>query len=261
MTGRVSALAALAAVIVLTTSDACGGEGGGAGAGFGRNGEVVADLGSSGSAAAVAIQRDGKIIAAGAAVRTNALGGQQFALARFTASGRLDRSFGTGGSVLTRFGWFYENANDAAAAIAIQRDGKIVAVGQDVFGDFAVARYTRGGRLDPTITARSPRDDLGRIGWERNISAGMVAIRFGRESQSGASAVAIQRDGKIVVAGTSGPIGYAPGNRPYRGELAVARLTPDGRLDPSFAGGRVLTEFGSKRNAGASAVAIQDDGR
>ena len=72
---------------------------------------------------ALAIQSDGKIVAAGRAF-VDFWG--NFALARYNADGTLDETFGTGGKVLTSFG---ERSNDSAAAVAVQTDGKIVAAG------------------------------------------------------------------------------------------------------------------------------------
>ena len=69
---------------------------------------------------ALAAGRDGKLVVAG----LSSCSGRSFALARYTAAGTLDRSFGTGGKVLTRFG---AQSFAAARSLAIQRDGKIVA--------------------------------------------------------------------------------------------------------------------------------------
>src|SRR5215210_1419525 len=103
------------AVIMFATAIACGG--GSAvdrGVGFGTAGKVRTDFGGADGVSAIAIQSDGKIIAAGG-------GRGDFALARYAPDGRLDRSFGSGGKVRTNFG-----GNDAAYAVVIQRDGKIV---------------------------------------------------------------------------------------------------------------------------------------
>lgn len=89
----------------------------------------------------VAIQADGKIVLAG-------MGNQHFALARYNTDGRLDTSFNGTGTVTTTFtGQNLEQAN----ALAIQADGKIVAVGSafdNVHAVFALARYNADGSLD-----------------------------------------------------------------------------------------------------------------
>jgi uncharacterized delta-60 repeat protein len=108
---------------------------------------VLTDFGTSSDDTpfALAIQRNGKLVVAG---RSDARGNMDFALARYTAEGSLDPSFGLGGKVLTHFG---SSSGDQAFAVAIQADGKPVAAGwRYVRGrtDFALARYTSAGRLD-----------------------------------------------------------------------------------------------------------------
>jgi uncharacterized delta-60 repeat protein len=69
-----------------------------------------------------------------------------FALARYAADGSLDRSFGRGGTVLTSLG-----SGGEVRALAIQANGKLVAAGwiHTRSHDFALARYTSHGHLDP----------------------------------------------------------------------------------------------------------------
>jgi uncharacterized delta-60 repeat protein len=104
---------------------------------FGRNGVVVTpfprNVGSS--AQSVAIQANGDIVAAGETAAT-ASGPSDFALARYTANGTLDMTFGNGGFVATPFGSSTASVN----TILIQTDGKIVAVGNSNSGT-TIARY------------------------------------------------------------------------------------------------------------------------
>ena len=72
-------------------------------------------------------------------------GGTDFALARYDTRGNLDPSFGTGGIVVTDLGGV-----DAAQAVALQSDGRIV-VGGSSDGRFAFARYGVDGTLDSTF--------------------------------------------------------------------------------------------------------------
>jgi uncharacterized delta-60 repeat protein len=156
----------------------------------GTAGTVTTDFGSLEDASAVAIQPDGKIVVAGSAgVEAESESGQDFALVRYTPEGSLDLSFGTGGRVTTDFGGKIESAE----GIAVLRDGKIVVVvstGNDL-GDgrfesaFAVARYAANG---------SPDRSFG--------NEGKVITSFGLGDDV-ASDVALQADGKIVVAGSS----------------------------------------------------------
>ncbi len=104
---------------------------------FSLNGKVTTDFaGDRDEAFAVALQPDGKIVAAGTAY----VGGTFFGLARYNSDGSLDLTFGHDGLVVTDFGGAY---SDVAFDMALQQDGKIVAAGYSDFpnSDFAVARY------------------------------------------------------------------------------------------------------------------------
>jgi uncharacterized delta-60 repeat protein len=132
--------------------------------------------GASG-AVGLAIQSDGRIVAAGGA-------GGVFALARYRRHGRLDATFGDGGKVTTRFG----SGRAQASGVLIQSDGKIVATGsrgkRGVSSMFALARYRRGGHLDPSFGAD-----------------GRVATRFVAGPAIAWTSVKVPQ-GKIVVGGT-----------------------------------------------------------
>ncbi|MFF1594116.1 calcium-binding protein [Streptomyces sp. NPDC058286] len=190
---------------------------------FGTGGKVTTDF-DTGGASSVAIQADGKIVAAGNA---GAVGSSSdFALARYNTDGSLDASFGTGGKVTTDFG-----GADGANGVALQADGKIIAAGLAV-GDFGLARYNTDGSLDTGFGA-----------------GGKVTTGF--DSGGAADDVALQADGKIVAAGSVG----SPD-----GDFAVVRYNTDGSLDTGFGtGGKVTTDLGSR--AEARGVAIQADGK
>jgi uncharacterized delta-60 repeat protein len=202
---------------------------------FGTGGTDVVTFGSGqGAAQAVAEQPDGNIVVAGWVYTGTRY---EIALARLDPGGALDTSFGTGGEVLTPFG-----LSSQAFGEALQPDGKIVLAGWEhnpnTGGfDFAVLRYTTKGQLDATFSGD-----------------GMAHVDFGSR-QDFATAVALQQDGKIVVAG------YSADNQSNQ-LFAVARLKANGRLDTTFGGGlgRVVTDFSSSYNS-AQAVAIQSDGR
>ena len=188
---------------------------------------------------ALAAGRNGKLVVAG----LSSCSGRSFALARYTAAGTLDRSFGKGGKVLTGFG---ARSFAAARSLAIRPDGKIVVAGyayvrSRIDSGFAIARYTAAGKLDRTF---------GRNGK-------VVTYFFGSRSEhSSALAVAIQADGKVVA------VGYGSSPVDSRTRFALARYTLRGSLDPSFGrGGKVLTDFGARNSASANAVAIQPDGK
>ncbi|MDE3057337.1 MAG: VCBS repeat-containing protein [Bacteroidota bacterium] len=189
--------------------------------GFGIGGEAAAAFGADNTVNAIAIQPDGKIVAAGG---SNA----DFALARFTAKGVLDTTFGTKGKVTTDLGSVM--GPEQAYGVAIQRDGKIVAAGlKDQ--DFALARYDSNGTLDASFG-----------------TGGKVVTDVGNSSDDGGKAVAIQSNGKIVVAG------YSNNN------FAVLRYDTTGSLDASFGtGGKVTTDFGGFEYG--YGIAIQTDGK
>ncbi|MCP4350775.1 MAG: hypothetical protein GY795_35365, partial [Desulfobacterales bacterium] len=101
---------------------------------FGTDGKVTADFGGDDIGRAVAVQPDGKIIAAGYS-ETNG----DFALVRYTSSGTPDDTFGSAGKVTTSYGDY-----EGCLSVAVQADGKIVAAGfsmSESVQDFAVMRY------------------------------------------------------------------------------------------------------------------------
>ena len=108
---------------------------------------MTTTIGIAAGAGAVAVQGDGKIVAGGSSTlsSTNAA----FSLARYSADGTLDGSFGSGGKVTTDITPGFENIN----ALALQADGKIVAAGP-ANNDFGVARYLSGGgdTVPPVVT-------------------------------------------------------------------------------------------------------------
>jgi uncharacterized delta-60 repeat protein len=182
----------------------------------------------------VALQANGKIVAAGGAGGFN----PAFALARYRPNGTLDDSFAGDGKVKTNFSPF--GAHDHANDVAIQPDGRIVAVGLAGEPDFAfaLARYHRDGSLDTSFGGD-----------------GKVRTNFGSPDFDQANDVAIQADGRIVAAGS------ADGDSPPRGTFALARYEADGTLDDSFGGnGKVKTDFTDLFD-GATSVALQADGR
>src|SRR5207249_1300852 len=194
---------------------------------FGTGGRVLTDFGGGDGARALALQAEGRIVVAGSS--SAGAFGSDFALARYNSNGSLDPSFGTGGRVLTDFG-----GDDEARALALQDDGKIVVAGGFGGPFFALARYNPGGTLDTSFG-----------------TGGRVFTNFG--GRDGARALALQADGKIVAAGfTSSDFGT-------RRRFALARYNPDGSLDPSFRGGRVVTSFADRDEA--SALALQSDGK
>ncbi len=187
--------------------------------GFGNSGTVITDVSGVDKALAVARQNDGKIVAVGECQSSS---GVDIALARYNPDGSLDRTFGSGGKVVTDLG-----GTDSTRAVVVQSDGKIV-IGTGN-GDFVLVRYNSDGTIDSSFG-----------------DSGKVVVDLG--SADGVNALALQSDGKIVAAGISG------------GNVAVVRLESSGALDSSFgSGGKVLTDLGASDRA--NAVTIQRDGK
>lgn len=165
-------------------------------------------------AEAVAVQADGKIVVVGA---TTGVGGTDVAVVRYLRDGGLDEGFGVGGKVVTTAG----TGDSQALAVALQPDGKIVVAGFANGGatgtDFLVLRYLADGRPDAAFDGD-----------------GQVLVPFGAGVDK-ARAVAVQPDGKLVVAGDAA--GATTGQ-----DLALARLGATGALDGGFGeGGKVTT--------------------
>jgi uncharacterized delta-60 repeat protein len=208
---------------------------------FGRGGTVTTKVGTLGvrGAGAAALQPDGRIIVAGGSHAA----GDDFTLVRYLSNGALDLSFGRRGVVQTDFAQNDERIED----VVLQADGKIVAAGwtrtlPGALYRFALARYLPNGSLDTSFGTG------GKV---------VTALSQGYDQAYG---VALQPDGKIVLAG------YSTG-------VAAARYNPDGTLDtaPDTGFGPVVDATTGAR-AGfviipvgdlpqARDVAIQPDGR
>lgn len=189
----------------------------------------------------VAIQPDGKIVVVGS---TDNGTKHDFALVRYDTDGSLDTGFASDGIQTTSL----SELNDDATAIAIQSDGKILASGTSNFSfassnfSFAIARYDSTGALDSNFG-----------------TDGVLAGSFGSDSShnpSVANAMALQPDGKIVVAG----YGYSGSSW----DFGVARLTAEGALDTTFSGdGKALFHVNSTSSSAEEfkSIAVQPDGK
>jgi uncharacterized delta-60 repeat protein len=203
---------------------------------FSGDGRQLTDFaGNEDNAGGVAVQPDGKIVAAG----TSRQGADaNFAVARYNANGTLDGSFSGDGRQTTNFG-----GGDIASAVALQPDGKIVVGGFSQQGPssrllFALARYNADGTPDFSFAG-----------------TGMLTTDFGGIGDASVAGVAVQPDGKIVAAGTSSGPGGA------NVDFAIARYTTNGTPDNSFSGdGRETIDFDG-RSDNAAALNLQVDGK
>ena len=196
-------------------------------------GKFTTDFGGANDfALCVAIQADRKIVLGG----VSRVSGSQtdLALLRYNLDGSLDTTFGTGGKLTTDFG--AEMAG--ASGIAVQADGKILLGGSVWYGsnsDFALARYEASGTLD--------------MGFG---TGGKVTTAFG-VGDDGASSVAIQADGKILLGGSA--------SNGSNSDFALARYNANGSLDAGFGiGGKITTDFAGAADY-ALCAALQADGK
>ena len=190
---------------------------------FGHGGRVTTDFSLNDRANAVAIQADGKIIAAGSGV------GGLLTLARYNADGTLDSTFGDNGKV--------SEAGGIAFDVVIQPDGKIITIAST--GNLVMLRYNPDGSPDKSFGAD-----------------GKVTANYGVSTTP--QAVALQPDGRIVVAGYVFTFEFIPATNNF----FSARFNPDGSADASFGtGGRVITDFSGGSDDIASDVCVQPNGK
>ena len=185
-------------------------------------GNVNTDLPGMIYARSVALQADGRIVVAGGAAAPT--GGTDFAMVRYHADGALDTAFGTGGRQTAG----EPGVDDFAAAVAVQPNGKIVVTGQSAPWDWnapVVSRIT----LARFGADGSPDGSFG--------TGGKVSGELGFSSH--ATAVALQPDGKIVLAGigTTYESGSSMLIGRYQGDTpAAANVAPTARYAFSCSG-------------------------
>jgi uncharacterized delta-60 repeat protein len=194
---------------------------------FNSTGILTTDLGGWEFGYAMTLQDDGKIVVAGT-TRSQPGPHYDIAVTRYMTTGMLDNSFGTGGVVTTSIGDY-----DAAYAVAVQMDDKIVVAGMADGRYLMVARYSPAGVLDATFGGD-----------------GVFTSTLCREAFDLAF---LPCDAGILVAGSSGM-------DPYR-DFAVVLLDSTGALDPEFDGDGVAIVDFSKGDDGARALALQPDGK
>jgi uncharacterized delta-60 repeat protein len=199
---------------------------------FDTDGIAIIDFsGKTDEALNLAIQSDGKIIAAG--YTTNLSNDNDIAIIRLNTNGTLDNTFGTGGKVITNISG---TSNDRASKVVIQADGKIVMIGSggaDFFNANVIVRYNTDGSLDNTF------DTDGKL----------IGVSFAPVTINTLSDIKILADGKFIISGSSS-------NQP-----AIGKLNSDGSFDLTFntTGKLVINEtiFGGNN----CLIALQTDGK
>ncbi|MBI4897535.1 MAG: hypothetical protein HY827_04115 [Actinobacteria bacterium] len=187
------------------------------------------------TAFAAALQSDGKLILAGRAYVSSRY---QSSVARLNSDGTLDSTFAGDGDLWTSIG----STRDVSYAAYVQPDGKILVAGITDAGpkdDMGLIRFNADGTLDSTFGS----------------GTGKAYYWFGSPGSSNAHAyaMAVQSDGKIVIAGDTETGGTQ--------DFAVIRANGGGGLDSTFgSGGRVYTPIGSSNDT-ANAVIVQPDGK
>jgi len=198
---------------------------------FGINGLDTLSLGADATMKAMAVQGDGKIVQAG----DYSIGQtKDILLLRYTVNGHPDSSFGINGIVVTDL----NSTNDYANAISVQTDGKIIVAGYTVKNNlesFLLVRYQVNGTIDSSF----------------GVNGKVITSAVPGDSR--VNTMAIQKDGRIVVAGFC-----------YNGQfndIALARYLTSGAIDPTFGvQGLVITPVGTG-NSQANALALQSNGR
>lgn len=237
----------------------------------------------------VTMQADGKMVVAGSSTNPSGSNDPDFAVVRFNSDGSLDNSFGSGGKVTTDF----NKLGDAAYAIAVQSDGKIVVGGNGTMnvkgssvGVYALVRYNTNGTLDNSFgTKGKVQTDMGlgaagirditllaggkilasgaignHIGLARYNANGTLDTTFGSGGKVitslgiGSTRMAMQTDGKMVVVSSTST---AHGSNP---NILTARFNANGTLDSTFGSGGVVTWDYVGDDDYGTAVTIQSDG-
>jgi uncharacterized delta-60 repeat protein len=252
---------------------------------FGNNGKVKTAFNVDAFASVITLAPDGKIVVAGGVYTMN--NNLDFAVARYNKNGTLDKTFGTGGKLITR----EDSSSGFASAVAVQADGKVLVAGT-LNTSIVIIRYTKNGAIDNSfgdsgrvtksvgkiinyvtgivllqdgsivITGYSKdSDNFNTVLLKYTISGmpdtsfgndGIVVTSFGYGFDDAANAIVVQADGKLVVAGTS--------KEKLKNDIALARYTSNGQPDASFGiNGKLVAPLDGQTTG--NAMAIQQDGK
>ncbi len=234
---------------------------------FGTNGKFIYSNSGNSSfisgVTATAIQKDGKILIAGYGNNYNGNGSQDFTILRLNTNGSIDNSFGTAGKVFVDFSDvdnYY--SNDAAYAITVQPNGKIVVAG-DVnayyyidslqtynYGDIGVARINADGSLDTSFHATGKVIiDLSEFTKDPNLY---------NSSYDYCYSVAVKQNSKIIIGGATYTNDALNGNN-Y--DAVIVQLNANGSFDAKFANTGVQLIKKPGGDDYINSLAIQADGK
>jgi len=210
--------------------------------GFAGDGTTYTGFGKFSSGAnGMVVQADGKVVLVGDDYNTGT--GSDFGIVRYNADGTLDTGFsGDGFQAVQVTGG---NFGDGAAAVLQLADGKLLvggyttATNSSVTNDFALVRLNTDGSLDTSFDADG----------KLTLSVGIGPDEV--------SAMAMQADGQIILAGSSTDVASVYANR----NVAVVRLNADGSLDTGFNADGIFTRQVGAGSASVSRVLVQPDGK
>jgi len=202
---------------------------------FGDNGKVVTDFNGTASIIwSLALQSDGKIVAAGTADNGN----KDFAVARYNDDGTPDLSFNLTGKIISDFSFY-----DWPRSVKVSPDGKIYVGGQSYDGNgyprFTIVCYTSNGAFDPNF----------------NAGQGYTVVSFG-QSYDILTNIEVQADGKIIATGQTTTDGAD-------GLIELIRLNTDGTIDNGFGSngnGLITTGINSGYDE-SDCISVQTDGK
>ncbi|MDA0182213.1 hypothetical protein OJ997_18045 [Solirubrobacter phytolaccae] len=169
---------------------------------------------------ALVLQPDGRIVVGGSA-------GTRATLWRFDAAGQPDAAFGTSGrATLTT-----TTATEQVTALALAAEDKLVVAGEGAGDSLVWRRRGRDGAPDANFNA-----------------GGRLAITFAADSTETATALAVQPNGRILLAGSTATDAF------------IARLHPVAGLDPAYPGaGKQRLNLGGTETA--AGLLLQPDGK
>jgi uncharacterized delta-60 repeat protein len=206
---------------------------------FGNNGWMVTELAEAvkNTIEGAVLQPDGKIVVVGTVSSSFP---SRIVVARFTANGAKDTTFGTNGEITTALR-SYSNGRD----IVLQKDGKLLVCGsasdtQPSTMDVALLRYLPDGSLDPTFG-----------------TGGSTILPVGT-GEDYAARLALQPDGRIVVAGSV--LGDTLFNSAFRDTMLLGFLN-NGQLDPQFGNQGKVVYSASSGHDYCAGLAIQPNGK
>lgn len=205
---------------------------------FGRSGITTTDFGKGDSAGyAIAVQPDGKIVAAGYASNGSDL---DFALIRLEANGLFDFGFGRNGRVMTGLGDADNRGGDEHGyAVLLQPDGKIIVSGYsqvDNTSVIATLRYLPTGQIDRTFGVEGTT---------------VTSVGHGLDK---AYTAYLMKDGNILVAGST----QLPDDTV---RFLIIRYLPNGIQDKNFGENGVVTTLFGKGKDSIYAMDMQPDGK